>query len=769
MARVFTVALFLFLTAIPAFAAPSAGEAFYRTKCARCHGPNGEGVKRKYDKPLTGELAIPQLAEVVRKTMPEDDPGSLSKEDATAVSAWMHETFYSAIARERNRPARVDLARLTVNQYRNAVSDLIGTFRANTNRWTDGGKGLKAEYFAERGYGKRQLERVDPLVNFDFGTNPPTTEGTYGQHEFSIRWTGSVLAPESGEYAFIVRSDQAVLLWVNGTEPIVNANVRSGNQTEYIAPVYLTGGRVYNLKLEFSKALQGVKDKDPKPKPAFVSLDWKLPHGTSEPIPTRYLSPNPVPEQHLVSVPFPADDKSLGWERGSAVSKEWDAATTESALEASAFVVKNLNQLGEIDPKSTPEKQAEQAKKFALRLVERAFRRPLTDEQKELYVNRQFTATKNDPAAAIKRVVLLTLKSPRFLFREVGAGADSYDVAARLAFALWDSMPDTELLNAASQGKLKTKEELVKQAERMLNDPRAKVKVRGFLMHWLRLDQDRDLGKNAKLYPEFDSAIVADLRTSLEMFLDEVVWSKESDFRQLFKSEEVYLNGRLAKVYGAEMRADAPFQKVKLDAGKRAGVLTHPYLMTTFAYSDHTSPIHRGVFLAKGILGTGLKPPQDAFSPLSADAHPMLTTRERVALQTKGANCQSCHNVINPLGFTLESFDAVGKLREKDNNQPVNTNGEYLTRSGETKKFTGAVELAKFLADSPEVHQSFTVQLFHHLIQQPIRAYGSNRDQELREMFVKNGYSIQKLMVEIASTAALTSRTDSTALPPAKK
>lgn len=743
----------LLLAASVAVAAPD-GAKLYKEQCARCHGDAGQGVKKKYDEPLAGELAVPQLAEQVRKTMPDDKPESLTKEEATAIAEFMHTSFYSPAAREKNNPVRADAARLTVNQYRHAAADLVGSFRFGTNKWTDGGKGLKGEYFGNRNYNNRQKERIDAVVAFDFKTDPPTADGKYDEHEFSVRWAGSFLTPESGDYTFTVKSDQAVQLWVNG-ERVVNALVKSGNQTEYTATVPLTGGRVYPIRLDFSKALQGVKDKKPKPVPAFVRLEWKRPHGATEPIPARYLSPNGVPEQFVVGTPFPPDDKSMGWERGTRVSKEWDAAVTEAALELAAYVIKFHEQLAGINPKDPADKKAPKLKEFAAKFVERAFRRPLTDDLKKVFVEKQWAAANGDPELFLKRVVLLAAKSPRFLMREASDKPDSFDVAAKLSFALWDSSPDAELLKAAADGKLKTKDEVRKQAERMLTDPRAEAKLRGFLLHWLRLDQDRDLAKNEKLFPGFDAATVADLRTSLELFLDEVVGSKESDFRRLLKSDEVYLNGKLAKVYGADLPADAPFTKVKLDPGQRAGVLTHPYLLTTFAYTDHSSPIHRGVFIGKGLLGVGLKPPQEAFSPLAASAHPTLSTRERVALQTKGANCQSCHTVINPLGFTLEGFDAIGKVRTKDNDKPVDTAGRYLTRSGEEKAFKGPVELATFIADSPEAHAAFAEQLFHHLIQQPVRAFGPNRAEELRDSFTKSGYSIRALAAEIAVGAAL--------------
>src|SRR5262249_3895183 len=204
-----------------------------------------------------------------------------------------------------------------------------------------------------------------------------------------------------------------------------------------------------------------------------------------------------------------------------------------------------------------------------------------------------------------------------------------------LSFGLWDSLPDQELLDAAARGQLATREQVVRQAERMVTDLRTRSKVREFLLQWLKVDQAPELSKDAKQFPGFDQALASDLRTSLELFLDDVVWGDASDFRQLLLADTLYLNGPLARFYGADLPADAPFQKVALQPGERAGVLTHPYLMATFAYTGTSSPIHRGVFLARSVLGLTLRPPPEAFAPLAPDLPPQLTTRERVLLQTK--------------------------------------------------------------------------------------------------------------------------------------
>ncbi len=734
------------------------GEQIYRQQCASCHGAAGEGTK-KYKKKLAGTKSVAQLSTVIAETMPDDKPGTLSAADAEKVAAYIHEAFYSPAARERLTPPRIELARLTVRQYRLAVADLVGSFRAPL-RWEDR-PGLKAEYFKGRRFqnGDRVLERTDPEVRFDFGTEAPVAE-KMEPHEFSIRWSGVLLAPETGTYEITVRTEHAARLWLNGpARPFIDAWVKSGNDTEYKASIFLVGGRVYPLRLEYTKAKQGVDDSKtnktkPPPVKSSIALEWKRPNRAAETIPGRCLLPLGAAESFVVATPFPPDDRSYGWERGTTVSREWDQATTEAAVETAAYVAARLNELaGTRD--GAPDRDA-RLRAFCRRFAERAFRRPLSEEQQALFVDRQFEG--RDAGAAVKRVVLLVLKSPRFLYREVGGGPDGFDVASRLSFGLWDSLPDAELLAAAAEGRLRTREQVARQAERMLTDLRARAKLHDFLLTWLKVDHARDIAKDAKRYPGFDARTVADLWTSLDLFLDEVLWSEPSDFRQLLLADHMHLNGRLAQFYGAELPDDAGFQKVKLDPEQRAGVLTHPALMAAYAYTGESSPIHRGVFLARGVLGLSLRPPPEAFTPLAADLHPTLTTRERVALQTKATACAGCHGIINSLGFTLEHFDAVGRFREKDNAKPVDASGSYLGRSGLTAKFTGARELAAFLASSEEVHDAFVEQMFHHLVQQPVRAYGPQTLADLRRGFTEKGFHIRKLAVEVLATSALTPR-----------
>jgi hypothetical protein len=262
------------------------------------------------------------------------------------------------------------------------------------------------------------------------------------------------------------------------------------------------------------------------------------------------------------------------------------------------------------------------------------------------------------------------------------------------------------------------------------------------------------MAKNPEQFKEFDEAVAADLRTSLEIFLDRAIWSEQSDFRQLLLAESLPLNGRLAPLYGAELAPAAPFEDVKLTEGQRAGLLSHPYLLAAFAYTEASSPIHRGVFVSRSLLGRTLKPPPEAVAPLPSEAHAELTTRERVALQTNSDSCMRCHEMINPLGFTLEHYDAIGRYRAQEQGKQIDASGRYLTREGQTVQFAGVRDLAEFLAHSEETHTAFVQQLFHYLIKQPVQAYGPDRLTELTKSFRENEFNIRQLVATIVASSA---------------
>jgi hypothetical protein len=347
---------------------------------------------------------------------------------------------------------------------------------------------------------------------------------------------------------------------------------------------------------------------------------------------------------------------------------------------------------------------------------------------------------------------------------------DQFDIAERLSFTLWDSLPDRDLRKVAVEGRLKTEAQIAGQVQRMLTDERTRAKVQQFLQHWLQMDRTEPVPKDAALFPGFKPEIIADLRTSLNVFLEGTVWSGPADYRNLLLADYLSLNARLAEFYGATSNRvrelaklneerqgefdNDDFVPVRLEGEQRSGVLTHPYLLSAFSYQKLTSPIHRGVFLTRNIVGRSLKPPLMAMNFNDGEFAPSLTMREKVTQLTKPQACQSCHSVINPLGFSLESFDAVGRFRNLENDQPVNASSEYVSDDGETVRLSSARDIAEFAVRSDQAQNAFIEQMFHFMVKQPIGAFGPDVTDKLRTGFVASEFNVQRLLSEIATIAA---------------
>jgi hypothetical protein len=743
------IAAFLLFIQGPVLAADDAerGHGIYRKLCADCHGAKGEGVAGKYEEPLTGDKSIGRLKRIIHRSMPDEKPELCRHGDAEAAARYIFDAFYSPEAQARNMPARIELSRLTVRQFQNSVADLVGSF-AGTSGESDK-HGLRGQYFKSRSYnGKHKaFDRVDPRISFQFGKGSPDKE-VFKAEEFSMTWSGSVRIEDSGEYEFIVKTENGFKLWVNANEsPSIDGWVALGGEPrKHKVRLFLLGGRRYPIKLDFFK----FKDKS-----ASIELRWKPPHKVEEAIPERTLSPDSARPTLVVQSHFPPDDSSVGYPRGAAVSRAWDEAVTRAAIETANVIVERLDRFAgtKADAKDRQEKIEEFCRSFA----ERAFRRPLSDVEAEAMLGSQFE-TASDLEMAVKRAVLLTLKSPRFLYPEVGSETpDDYTTASRLALGLWDSLPDHNLWNAAKNGKLKTRAQVLRQAKRMAQDLRARVKMREFFHQWLKMDEAEDLAKDEKLFPGFDDRIVSDLRTSLDLFVEDILWSEASDYRQLLLANQMFVNKSLAKFYKVEEPEKGGFQKVSLDPKERTGVVTHPYLLTTFAYADSTSPIHRGVFITRNMLGRTLKPPPVAVSFDDQKFKPNLTMREKVTELTKSRACQNCHSIINPLGFSLEHYDAVGRFRtmEDDGKKPINAKGEFQTDEGEKIKLTGARDLAEYAANSASAQRGFVIQLFNHIAKQPVQAYGADALSELRKSFADSGCNMRELTIDTAIMFAL--------------
>ena len=335
---------------------------------------------------------------------------------------------------------------------------------------------------------------------------------------FSVYWNGSLIAPETGAYKIIVESKNGFQLWINNMEtPLIDQGVRSDDVEKHPATMYLLGGRVYPLRLDFFSY--------PEP-PAKIRLLWKPPSSPESIIPAANLFPHRVSPSFAVSTAFPADDSSAGYARGISVSQQWDESNTSAAIETANWVAENLWRLANTN--ETDGDRNEKVKTFCQQFVEHAFVRPLNDDEQSFYVGQHF---ENDLPVKdqVKRVVILTLKSPRFLYPAIELRDPNFNAARQLALTLWDSLPDQQLYDLARDGKLTDPAIFSGELHRMVDDPRSKSKLLAFFHIWLKTDKAADVTKDKTVYPDFDDATLADLRRSLELYLQEVVWSEQSD------------------------------------------------------------------------------------------------------------------------------------------------------------------------------------------------------------------------------------------------
>ena len=760
--------LVLTLSASAAEAPPAThpGAVIYQKMCAECHGDKGQGVEGKDDDPLTGTRLPDALAKKIAKTMPKDHEGTCVGEDAKQVAAYIFDAFYSPEAQLRNHPPAKDLARLTIPQYRNCVMDLLGrfSFGAGFDRPITQERGLKGSYKGfelpkpgepapdpkaskkeKKNRPAAKFDRLDGRIAFHFGGDSPDKDKMMAD-EFHLRWEGSILAPETGVYEFSVKTENGARLWINDTKKeLIDGWVSNGPEVrEEKKTIFLVGGRPYTLALEHFKFQE---------KSASIELWWKPPHGVKEIVPAEALRSERSPRRLIISTNFPADDRSAGYERGTSISKGWDQATTEGAIATAEYVEDHLDELCGTKP-GAPDRE-EKCKKFCTSFVEAAFRHPLSEEDKASFIAPNFAKAKR-PELAVKRTVLFTLKSPQFLYPDLLAKAqpDDFDIAARLALALWDSLPDRKLTLAATTNKLHTREQVKAEALRMMADSRTKEKLHGFFYHWLEFERAEGSSKDMKAFPGFDDDVMADLRKSLIHFVDDVVWSPKSDYRELLQADYLLLNDRLGKFYGKPVEGEE-FQRVSFDPKQRAGVVTHPYLLASLAYAKQSSPVHRGVFLTRNIVGMSLKPPPMAVSFDDSHFKPNLTMREKVTEMTRNTSCMGCHSVINPLGFSLENFDAVGRWRTNDNNKPVNPVSDFVNDEGQKVHLTGPRDVVDYVANHRVGQEAFIRQIFQHTVKQQIPAFGPHAMEQLERTFSESNCSVQALLLETALTAAL--------------
>ena len=379
------------------------------------------------------------------------------------------------------------------------------------------------------------------------------------------------------------------------------------------------------------------------------------------------------------------------------------------------------------------------AKQVISTLTRRAYRRPVSDSDLEILLSfYQKGRNKGSFDAGIETALRLILTDPKFLYRIEPDPANAVpasinritdlELASRLSFFLWSSIPDDELLTVATQGKLKDPAVLQQQVKRMLADPKAEALVTNFASEWLFLRNLQSVNPAGEDFPNFDENLRQAFRQETEMFVGSV-FHEDRNVLDLLTADYTFVNERLARHYGIPNIYGSQFRRVPVAQDERRGLLGQGSILTVTSYPTRTSPVLRGKWILENIMGTPPPAPPPNVPALkdNDEAGKVTTVRERMEEHRKNPTCATCHKVMDPLGFSLDNFDAIGQWRTKESGLPIDASGQLADGT----KISGIVDLRKALLTHPE--------RFVSTMTEKLMTYGLGRGLEYYDMPVVRG------------------------------
>jgi hypothetical protein len=358
-------------------------------------------------------------------------------------------------------------------------------------------------------------------------------------------------------------------------------------------------------------------------------------------------------------------------------------------------------------------------------LARRAYRQPATESEADTLMRFYNLGKKDgDFEGGIELALERVLASPRFLFRveRDPAGAvpgqaypvTDLELASRLSFFLWSSIPDDELLNVAAEGKLRNPEVFNREVRRMLADRKSDALVTNFAGQWLQLRNLRNVQPNTDLFPDFDDNLRTSMRRETELLFESVVQEDRSIF-DLLTANYTFVNQRLAEHYGIPGIYGSRFRRVSITDDNRRGLLGQASILALTSHAERTSPVVRGKWILENVLGTPVPPPPPDVPPLKGnqEGEKPKTMREQMAEHRANPVCASCHKAMDSIGFAMENFDAVGAWRKMDAGQPIDASGEL----GDGTKVDGTASLRQALLKRPDMFAgTFTRKLLTYAL-----------------------------------------------------
>ncbi len=401
----------------------------------------------------------------------------------------------------------------------------------------------------------------------------------------------------------------------------------------------------------------------------------------------------------------------------------------------------------------------------------RAYRRPLaTEETQRLFTLYTTGKTGSTVTNGARLVIAAMLQSPYFLYHLDGGilmpaatapvALDGYQVASRLSFFLWESIPDRALLDAAATNKLGTREGVVAQATRMIADKKTAATLASFHRQWLMVDAVEQLPKDRKVFPAWTAALAAGAGGELDRYVKYTLRDGDGKLSTLLSGGYTFANPTLLAFYGIpDPGPTAPvydgWKKIDLNATQRAGMLTLPAFLAAQAHDNQTSPTFRGKAIREQLLCSPLPPPPPAVNDNPPGLDPRLSTRERFEKHRDDPTCAACHALMDPIGLGMENYDGIGRFRQVEaNGARVDPSGEFIATKDLNGPFRGGVEMAKKLAQSGQVRECVSIKWLRYALGRLETPDDECTLSELQSVFAASGYDVRQLIAAIPRTDA---------------
>lgn len=410
------------------------------------------------------------------------------------------------------------------------------------------------------------------------------------------------------------------------------------------------------------------------------------------------------------------------------------------------------------------------AKKVASSLTRSAYRRPANDQEIAVLMSVYDLARENklDYQASLRMMLKAILISPQFLFitpaREPSASEsivplDDHQLASRLSYFLWSTMPDAELSALADQGKLREPAILGAQTKRMLLDPKSKALFDGFGAQWLGVKGLKDKRFDPAKFPSMTPELRSAMYDEVQLLFDTII-RENQDIITFINGDYTFVNENLAKIYGLEKNfTGTQMRRIQITDANRGGILGMPGILAMTSFPDRTSAVKRGAWVLEQVLGEHIPPPPPNVPALEKQDKQKvanMTLRQRTELHRTNSVCANCHKVMDPIGFGLENFDAIGRWRDKDDSgAPIDAGGELPGGL----KFNSPKELKAIIANRKEdLVRNLAEKLLAYALCRQIEGYDQIIIDNLLENISKDGYRMQSLITEVVTSYPFTHR-----------